>query len=52
MAKGMLADVPQLHDAVALISEFLNSVEYLMTIMQPDARKYLDQYCTGLMFGN
>ena len=23
-----------------------------MNIMNPEARKYLDQYCTGLMFGN
>ena len=52
MAKGMVGDIPQLHDAIGLIQEFLNSLVYFINIMRPEAHAYLDQYCTGILFGN
>ena len=48
----MVDDIPQLHDAIGLLQEFLNSLGYIINIMRPEAHAYLDQYCTGLMFGH
>ena len=39
-------------DSMALIHEFLNTLEKILDIMTPMARKKIDQYCAGLLFGN
>ena len=52
-AKSSLPPEPQLQDALNMIYEFLGSVKYFVLIMTPGkAKKEIDMYCAGLLFGN
>ena len=48
-AKDGLPDEPMLHEALAMIYEFLGSVKYFIVIL---GNANADMYCSGLIFGN
>ena len=49
--KSFLPEDVHIKNGFSMLMEFINSLNYLIIVLQPDSDEFLDMYCRGMIFG-